>query len=148
MSQVVLRQVGDEINDRKFEVQWTTHAQYWLQAIHREFDGQAWASKDTQVSLALGRSNVAVQGLHPEGASVLSKDLSKNGWWDFGREPDGVPARQGCTGGRRGRGEDVAVHAVQDGPLCGGHHAQPQGGRVQKEMDAKRERSFGELGNL
>ena len=37
--------------------------------------------------------------------------------------------------GRHGHGKDVTVHVVQDGPLCGGHQAQPQVGRVQKEVD-------------
>ena len=44
--------------------------------------------------------------------------------------------------GGRGRGKDVAVHAVQDRPLCGRHHAQSQGGRDQKEVDVKREKKF------
>ena len=40
--------------------------------------------------------------------------------------------------GRHGCEKDVTVHVVQDGPLCGGHHAQLQVGRVQKEVDDKR----------
>ena len=36
--------------------------------------------------------------------------------------------------GRHGCEKDVTVHVFQDGPLCGGHQAQPQVVRVQKEV--------------
>ena len=102
-----------------------------------------------------GYSTLRMRIIHRAGARITYywvgfgtrdwKPCLQNGWRDLRCEFDGIPTGQGGACWRCRGWEDVPVHAVQNWPLCGGHHAQPEGGRVPQEMDHKRKRSFSEF---